>query len=163
MIAALLFVLSLLDSPPSREVSANAARQAGIPWAAEELHRVALAESKNTRQGRHEGPNRRGRDFFDRAVAVGWLEICQQHDPDAWGVRGTYGLVAAYHVRHLGPCAEARAVDVPIVGAYLAALHWRYLARRGFCDYKARRAAYKGGARSPEALAELERCRNLNP
>lgn len=156
-----LALLALLSTPPGPRVSAAGARLAGIPWAAHELHKVAHAESRNTVQAEHAGLNRRGRDFHRRALAVGWLAPCQDYDPDAWGVRGTYGLVAAYHVRHLGACVRPEAVDVPLIGAYLAALSWERLRRSGLCDYKARRTAYKKGAHSPEARAERARCRQL--
>jgi len=159
MIAAALLALPLLAAPPSPEVSAAGARNVGAPWAAEELHRVSFHESRHSRIGLHGGLNRGGADFYRRAVRVGWLAPCQQHDPETWGVRGPYGLVAAYHVRHLGECAEASAVDIPIVAATLAARAWAALKRRGFCDYQARRIAYKRGAGSADAREELKRCR----
>jgi len=163
MIAAALLALPLLAAPPSPEVSAAGARNVGASWAAGELVRVCDRESRHRAIGEHRGPNMSGRRFYRRTVAVGWLGPCQETDDpeerDAWGVRGPYGLVAAYHVRHLGECAEASAVDIPIVAATLAARAWAALKRRGFCDYQARRIAYKRGVSSPEAREELKRCR----
>ena len=163
MIAAALLALPLLAAPPSPEVSAAGARNVGAPWAARELVRVCDRESRHRAIGEHRGLNMSGRRFYLRAVAVGWLNPCQETDDlgerDAWGVRGPYGLVAAYHVRHLGDCVRAEAVDVPIIAATLAARAWVELRRREFCDYQARRIAYKRGASSPEAREELERCR----
>lgn len=165
MIAAALLAVPLLAAPPSPEVSAAGARNVGAPWAARELVRVCDRESRHSRIGEHRGPNMSGRRFYARAVAVGWLKPCQETDDlaerDAWGVRGPYGLVAAYHVRHLAGCARAEAVDVPIVAATLAARAWVDLRRRGFCDYQARRVAYKRGANSAEAREEFKRCLHL--
>lgn len=159
MLAPILMLLATLSAPPGPTVARAGARIAGAPWAAEELVKVSFVESRHTRLGLHGGLNRAGRDFYRRALRVGWLKPCQQHSPDEWGVRGSFGLVAAYHIRHLEGCAQPAALDVPIVSAVLAARWWIELRRRGFCDYKARRAAYKHGAQSAEAKAELTRCR----
>lgn len=163
MLAALV-VAALLQAPPGPRVAAAGARAVGAPWAADELRRVSFRESRHQRLAEHGGPNMAGRRFYRRAVAVGWLAPCQESDDsaeqDRWGIRGPFGLAAAYHVRHLGDCVDAAAVDVPIVGAVLAARAWVELRRRGFCDYRARRIAYKRGASSADARAELLRCRD---
>lgn len=156
---SLLLVLGALAAPPSPAVARAGANLAGAPWAAEELHRVGYAESRNKALGVHKGPNAPGRVFYFAAQRAGWLTDCNPRAPEEWGPRGTYGLVAAYHVRHLGECVAPEALDIPLVSAYLAARAWEELRRRGFCDYQARRTAYKRGAQHPDAKKELERCK----
>jgi hypothetical protein len=68
-----------------------------------------------------------------RAGIVRPSESCPHHqqsdDPERWGVRGPFGLVAAYHLHRLAPCAAPEAIDVPLLAAVVAARHVRQLRR----------------------------------
>ena len=48
---------------------------------------------------------------------------------DLVGVRGPMGILAAYHLHRLAPCAAPEALDVPILAAVVAARHVRQLRR----------------------------------
>ena len=66
-----------------------------------------------------------------RAGIVRPSEECPHHqqsdDPERWSVRGPMGLVAAYHLHRLAPCAAPEALDVPLLAAVVAARHVRQL------------------------------------
>ena len=68
-----------------------------------------------------------------RAGIVRPSEDCPHHqqsdDPERWGVRGPFGLVAAYHLHRLAPCAAPEALDVPLLAAVVAARHVQQLRR----------------------------------
>ena len=68
-----------------------------------------------------------------RAGTIRPSEECPHHqqsdDPERWGVRGPFGLVAAYHLHRLAPCAAPEALDVPLLAAVVAARHVRQLRR----------------------------------
>lgn len=134
-----------------REAIAVAARAARRPDLGAELLVRCKGESLCTRIGAHgTRHNAGGAAFYGPAVEAGWLHptTCDRHAPPAaadMGPRGIVGLVAAYQVRHLGPCVAAEALDLPIVSAVLGLAHLRYLERRGFCTAEARRMAWRLG------------------
>lgn len=151
-LALALEVARLVSLGPA-EASVEAARILGAPgWTSEILDLVAV-ESRGVAVGVHRDHATRvaGRRFWARGAAAGWLdpETCPEHalgDGDRWGPRGVAGLVAAYSVRHLGPCVAPELLDVPIVSAVVVVRRLEILERRyGLRDREARAEAWRRG------------------
>lgn len=159
MIAALALLLHLLQLEP-RAATVIAARLLGARDLEPELLRLVEVESRGIRVGVHtrHGPRRRGRVFWDRAVAAGWLrpDICDEHmrgpgDAAGWGIRGVHGHAAAYAVRYLGECVPAAAIDVPLLSAVAAVRRLRELEHRYHLrDAASRSRAWRLGARGAQ-------------
>lgn len=105
------------------------------------LAAVARVESHSRPVGVHTQDAWAARQMWRRAVTAGWLtpETCIGHRrapagaaPRGWGVRGAWGVSAAYGLRWLGPvgCLLGPAIlDVPAFGAVAAAGHAKHCAR----------------------------------
>lgn len=139
MIASLILYARILALDP-REAVTIAARLENADEAT--LARLCAIESGGCRrvgihsQARPNVARRPGLGAWTKAVRAGTLrpsEECPHHqqsdDPERWGVRGPFGLVAAYHLHRLAPCAAPEALDVPFLAAVVAARHLRQLAR----------------------------------
>ena len=130
------------------------------------LAAVARAESQSSPVGVHARDTWAARTMYRRAVSVGWLtpETCPGHrsttgagagadDPGGWGVRGAWGVSAAYAARWLGPvgCLLGPSVlDVPAFGALAAAGHAGHCARvRRTRDPNELRLCWAGRAKRP--------------
>lgn len=138
-VASLILYARLLALDP-RDAVTLAARLERVDEAT--LMRLCVIESGGCRRvGIHSRarPNvarRPGLGAWVRAVRAGIVrpsEECPHHqqsdDPERWGVRGPMGLVAAYHLHRLAPCAAPEALDVPLLAAIVAARHVRQLRR----------------------------------
>jgi hypothetical protein len=58
---------------------------------------------------------------WENAVRRGYLEPSCQPYHEGWSTRGSFGLMAAYHVKYLpfgGYCLPAEVFDIPLVSAY---------------------------------------------
>ena len=139
VIASLVLYARILALDP-REAVTLAARLEHVDEAT--LMRLCVVESGGCRRvGVHSRarPNvarRPGLGAWVKAVRVGILrpsDACPHHQqsdaPARWGVRGPFGLVAAYHLHRLAPCAAPEALDVPFLAAVVAARHVRQLRR----------------------------------
>lgn len=138
MIASLILYARLLALDP-HEAVALAARLEHVDHAT--LAGLCMQESQCSRVGVHsqarpDTQRRPGLGAWVRAVRAGILrpsEECPEHqqsdDPERWGVRGPFGLVAAYHLHRLAPCAIPEALDVPLLAAIVAARHVKQLRR----------------------------------
>lgn len=142
MIVAVGWVLRLLTLEPREAVAVAAALERAD---AAELLRYCRSESGGCRRvgmharARPDVRRRPGLAAWAKAVRAGYLrpgdppDGCPHHaqsdDPERWGVRGPLGLVAAYHLRLLAPCAAPEALDVPLLAAVVAARHLRALRR----------------------------------
>jgi len=104
----------------------DARRDQGLPrGAAAELSRICVRESRC----RPIGPHRIDARHAERQLRAGIrrglvdLEGCPglPSRPSAWGTRGPFGLVAAYHAHLLGRCAHPSGLDSLEGGARAAA------------------------------------------
>jgi len=138
-IASLILYARLLALDP-REAVTLAARLERVDEAT--LMHLCVIESGGCRRvGIHARarPNvarRPGLGAWVKAMRAGIVrpsEECPHHqqsdDPERWGVRGPFGLVAAYHLHRLAPCAAPEALDVPLLAAVVAARHVQQLRR----------------------------------
>ena len=138
-IASLILYARLLALDP-RDAVTLAARLEHMDEAT--LMRLCVQESGGCRRvGIHSRarPNvvrRPGLGAWVKAMRAGIVrpsEECPHHqqsdDPERWGVRGPFGLVAAYHLHRLAPCAAPEALDVPLLAAVVAARHVQQLRR----------------------------------
>lgn len=127
MLRAILALVLLDPAPAARVVAAVR----GIPEAAPALIEICWRESRCRRVGLHPLDGWISRVAYPRAVRAGRLRPgCQPPDPVAWASRGAWGLVAAYHVDHLGvPCLPPWILDVPAVSAWIAAGKLRRICR----------------------------------
>ncbi len=153
MIGSLILGIALSSAAASPEAAIEI-----VTWAAgrtdltAELRKICRVESAGCRPigahgTRHNPPGRR---FYAAGIGYGAVrpEDCPDthgpHTADAWGPRGAFGL-AGYRAVALHPCAPPQALDLPIVSAAIALAHLVELERRGFCDPRRRRAAWKMG------------------
>ncbi len=137
-IASLIMYARLLALDPRDAVALAARLEREEPAT---LVGLCVSESRCSRVGVHSaaapGVKRKsGLGAWGRAMRAGYLhpsEECPHHqqsdDPERWGVRGPMGLVAAYHLHRLAPCAAPEALDVPLLAAVVAARHVRQLRR----------------------------------
>lgn len=138
-VSSLILYARLLALDP-RESVVLAARLEHVDEAT--LMRLCVIESGGCRrvgihsQARPNIARRPGLGAWVQAVRAGIVrpsEECPQHqqsdDPERWGVRGPMGLVAAYHLHRLAPCAAPETLDVPFLAAVAAARHVRQLRR----------------------------------
>jgi len=128
MLIEIFVYLASLAAPP--ELAAHiAVRAQGLPTAAAvELVRVCHRESRGPGVGAcgsvgvHKLDAGHSRKVWGNAARVGWIDpACQPYGPGGWSTRGAFGLMAAYHVRLLWPCAPAWVLDVPMLSAWVAA------------------------------------------
>ena len=118
MFRAILLLFLLDPAPAARAV----AEVRGIPEAAPALIEICRRESRCSRVGLHARDAWISPIAYRRAVKARRLRPwCQPPDAVAWGSRGAWGLVAAYHVGFIAPCLPAEVLDVPIVSAWIAA------------------------------------------
>jgi len=87
------------------------------------LDHIGERESAMKVVGIHAIDAKWGKTAYKRAVRVGWIEpSCQAYTPHgAWSTRGSFGLLAAYHVHYLPQCAPPFLFDLPIVSAAVSA------------------------------------------
>lgn len=119
----LFFALLNIDPEPATRV---AAVWIDKPRLAHELRTVCRRESRCERISVHTRDRWAGPKMYKKALKVGWLqEWCPWHadaeDPHRFGVRGSFGLSAAYSLRFIGPCVPPEVLDIPIFSAYAAA------------------------------------------
>lgn len=102
----------------------------------------------------HDGDASLGRVRWKRAVARGLLrpDECEAHqlgdDPRWWSTVGAFGTVAAYVVRHAGPCVGPKVLADPDTAAELAVAHTEVLCRRHHaCTCPARARWWAGPGR----------------
>ena len=139
MIASLILYARILALDP-REAVELAARVELADRAT--LRALCVSESGGCRRvgmhakARPDIARRPGLGAWVKAMRAGYLhpsEECPHHqqseDPERWGVRGPFGLVAAYHLRLLAACAAPEALDVPFLAAVVAARHLAQLRR----------------------------------
>lgn len=120
-----------LATPEVREAIDTAIATAGgrvEPWWRSELYLICKREGRCGAEGLvgvhgNDAPGR-ARRAYDKAVARGMLspDTCPAHAwrPDAWGTRGLFGMLAAYHVGRVLECAGPEALDDPATAARLA-------------------------------------------
>ena len=140
MIAQVLLALSMIRSIDAVEplaASSIAASIVGRPELAPEIASICKIESRCSRVGVHtkHADRVRGEVFREAATRRSWIDPvgCAAHrdrTPDQWGVRGSHGNVAAYAVRHLGPCVAPEVLDLPIMSAIATARRLVELRRR---------------------------------
>lgn len=154
--------VALLSTQSPEAAAYQEAHARNMPELIEPLIRICRRESVGKGAGRckplraHTGDAGASRHVYDRAVAVGWISSrCQPYADRQWSTRGSWGLMAAYHVRFLFPCAPFWMLDVPAFGAKVAATkliricskpRWkRHKADRGWegsnCEWKRRACA----------------------
>ena len=107
-----------------------AAHALGVPTMAPALVRICHRESVGpvwTRPGQctalgvHSLDSGHSLSVHTRAVEAGLLrEGCQPYAGGGWATRGPWGLMAAYHVHLLGPCAPKWLLDLPLPAAIAA-------------------------------------------
>lgn len=119
----MIWLLRLALDP--RFASHLGAALAGDPELGSALERVCEREAPRCRLvGVHERDRWMHRRAWLAAVRVGWLDPgrCEWHELEAaaWSTSGPWGMVRAYSLHHLG-CAPAWLLDLPIVGAFVAA------------------------------------------
>lgn len=147
-----LVVARLLTLGPV-DASIVAARILGAPGWTSEVLDILDVESRGVAVGIHRGGARRrsGASFWRQAVAAGELapRRCEAHrrgDGERWGVRGPYGLVAAYSVRHLGECVAPELLDVPVISAVVVVRRLEILERKyGLKTRQARAHVWRHG------------------
>lgn len=122
----LLLLWGLLSIPP-----AQAAHVAGaaLDVDGDRLRAICLRESRCQPVGVHEGDAWLGARAWQRASSRGALpQWCPWYrdrgEARRWATRGSWGLVAAYSIHELG-CWPPELLDVPIVGAFAAAVRLR--------------------------------------
>jgi hypothetical protein len=139
VLPSLVLYLRILALDPREAVALAARLEHEDP---ETLMRLCVIESGGCRrvgvhsQARPGVARRPGLGAWVKAVSAGRLhpsEECPQHqqsdDPERWGVRGPFGLVAAFHLHHIAHCAAPESLDVPFLAAVAGARHLRQLRR----------------------------------
>lgn len=120
-----LLLLALLALPP-RPASYVAATLIGRPDLGERLEAVCDRESRCLPLGVHPKDAGRGSEVYENARRVGLL--CPTHRrrrARRWSTRGAWGTMAGYTLRYMPGalrCLPPEVLDVPIVGAFAAAL-----------------------------------------
>lgn len=115
------FIFALLTLIPPKEAASIAAYLYGQPHLAPVLMRICHRESRCRPVRTHAIDSMWGRKAWTRAAYKGWLNPrCQPYRRGQWSTRGSFGLMAAYHVRFLPYCAPAAALDIPFISALAA-------------------------------------------
>ncbi len=116
-------VLSMPPDDAARVVTATDRRM--LP----ELLRICRRESVGPAEGVpcqplgvHAIDAHHGAPAWRKAARVRWVDpACQPlEEPSEWSTRGSWGLLAAYHVRRLPPCSPPWLLDYPLLGAMVA-------------------------------------------
>lgn len=150
MTSVLSIMLTLLTLEP-RQAARVGAHLAGQGHLTRELQGICRRESRCNAIGIHEIDREYGPLMYKKAHLVNWLySWCPFHrgDPERFGVRGSFGLSAAYSLRFLPGCWPPEVMDIPIVSAYLAAKRAENQCKKyGACTKKAHRKFWAGGFR----------------
>lgn len=97
--------------------------QAVFPWvSARWLRGVAYRERRGVKVASVDRRDVWASDrSWKRAVRVGWVDPSCQPKTAQWSTRGSWGLIAAYHVRYLpGRCWPPWVLDLPHVSVLVA-------------------------------------------
>ena len=88
------------------------------------LRSIAHRESRGKRIGKHKRDEGWAERMYRKALRRGILPECHRgKDPARYGVRGAWGLSAAYNLRYLpDPCAEPELLNIPAASARIAAI-----------------------------------------
>lgn len=124
----IVWLLALTPAQAIRVVTQDA-------WERRDLRAIGWRESRLERLGVHPGDAWVGSRAWRSAVRVGRLDpqACPLHrrgDPRRWATRGSWGQIAAYAVPYLPGCWPPWALDVPVVGAWVAVRRLRRARRR---------------------------------
>ncbi len=115
----LFYLLVSLSPTQSARLAAYLFQQ---PHLAPTLIRICQRESRCNPVQAHQGDAKWSPKAYRRAAYKGWVDpTCQPYAPGQYSTRGSFGLMAAYHLHFLAPCAPPRALDVPFLSALAAA------------------------------------------
>lgn len=115
-----LFLLGLLEPRQAASIAANALK---APSVAPALAQICWRESRCQPVGVHRSDARWSDRVFWRGASQRWLDLrCQNQFQGNWSTRGAFGLMAAYHARHVAPCTTPEYFDVPAISAFVAGM-----------------------------------------
>ena len=85
------------------------------------LIKTCMRESRCRPVARHKIDEHLSKVVWKNAVKRGYLDPQCQPYHGGWSTRGSFGLMAAYHLKYLpfsGKCLPAEVFDIPLVSAY---------------------------------------------
>lgn len=105
---------------------------------AKALYRICRRESRCRPIGPHEVDSHLSRRARIAGLRADWLRPwCPYHVSAQYNVstRGPFGMMYAYHVRHLPiSCVSPEVYDLPIVNTWIAAKKYRHTCTKGRCS-----------------------------